>query len=408
MERLTVATPQETRLPGAAPFVPQEAARQAGEAGPPAAAASHSAARSAWARWLRHPFALIVVLPTLLVAGFEYLIAADQYQAQAQFIVRGVQSGPQSSGLSQMLGLNPGPSPSEAHSVGAYLVSHDALTALGRTLDLPALFRRPEADVATRLWYATPEPETLLRYYQGKVRVDYNTETGITSLDVRAFRPADAKALAEELLRIGEARVNELNARMERDGLRAAQRQLEAAENEVAAAQAALTSFRQSQTNIDPERTSSAQITLVSQLQAQARHARAQLEAMARTLSPEAPQYVALARQVRALEAQVAEARGQLAGSSRSMAVDLGSYEALKLRQQSAARRYEAAAAALQAAREHMQRQQLFIVRVVEPNLPGKALYPKRLKIIATVFFGLMLAYAIGWLILAGVREHAD
>lgn len=48
------------------------------------------------------------------------------------------------------------------------------------------------------------------------------------------------------------------------------------------------------------------------------------------------------------------------------------------------------------------------MVRVVEPNLPVKALYPQRLKIVATVFFALALAYAIGWLILAGVREHAS
>jgi capsular polysaccharide transport system permease protein len=46
-------------------------------------------------------------------------------------------------------------------------------------------------------------------------------------------------------------------------------------------------------------------------------------------------------------------------------------------------------------------------VRVVEPNLPGKALHPQRLKITATVFFSLLLSYAVGWLILAGVREHA-
>ncbi|MGI9377962.1 MAG: capsule biosynthesis protein, partial [Tsuneonella suprasediminis] len=66
------------------------------------------------------------------------------------------------------------------------------------------------------------------------------------------------------------------------------------------------------------------------------------------------------------------------------------------------------AQASFQSAREQLLKQQLFIVPVVEPNLPGKALYPKRLSIIAIVFFGLLFAYAIGWLILAGAREHAE
>ena len=46
-------------------------------------------------------------------------------------------------------------------------------------------------------------------------------------------------------------------------------------------------------------------------------------------------------------------------------------------------------------------------MRVVEPNLPQKALYPKRWTIVLSAFIGLLLAYGIGWLIMAGVREHA-
>ncbi len=358
-------------------------------------------------KWLRHPILLIVLLPTLLVAAFEYLVAADQYQSEAHFIVRGTQANSGASGLSQMLGIGAGPVPADAHSVGDYLISHDALAALGRTIDLPAVFRRPEADVVTRLWDAEPEPETLLRYYQDQVHVDFNAETGITRLSVRAFRREDAKHLADQLLLLGETRVNGLNERMLQDGLASATRQVRAAQAQVSQAQAAMTAFRQSQRDIDPERTSTAQIGVASQLEAQAAQARAQLNSMAAALSPSAPQYVAMARQVRALEGQAAAARARLAGPQRSTAVDLGQFEELRVRQEFAAKQYEAAAAALQSAREQLSRQQLFVVRVVEPNLPGRSLYPQRLKIVATVFFGLLLAYAIGWLILAGVREHA-
>jgi len=344
---------------------------------------------------------LLVVLPTLIVAAFEYGVAADQYVSESHFIVRGQQPNTGSSGLGQLLGLNPMPAPADAHSVGDYLLSHDAIAALQPGIDLTVIFRRPEADPVTRLWSDSPPDETLLKYYRGKVQATFSSETGITTLTVRAFRPDDAKALADALLRLGEGRVNELNNRMLENGLVAAQRQVDEAESLVGDIEGRMTSFRQASRDADPERTSAAQIQMATALQQQAAQARAQFDAMAAVLPPSAPQYAASARKVAALERQVAAVRVRLAGSEQSVAAGLGEYEKLQMRQQFAQSSY-------QAAREQLLKQQLFIVPVVKPNMPEKALYPKRLMIVATIFFGLILAYALGWLILAGVREHAS
>lgn len=392
----------------AAPFGAEPPEKAPNWAGIPAAAPA--AREHPWRQGLRasRVFLLVVVAPTLLAIAFQYLIAANQYESEAHFVVRGAQPGSGAGGLGQLLGLGSGgPSTAEAHGVGDYLLSHDAVAAARRSLDLPAIFRRPEADPVTRLWPARPAPETLLRYYRRQVTVRFNAETGITVLTVRAFRPVDAHDLAETLLRLSEARINTLNQRALDDGLSVARRQLAEAEAGVAETQTSITRFRQDGRDIDPERTSAAQITLASGLMQQLAQARSQLDGMRRSVDPDSPQYVALANQVRALEVQTAAARGRLAGSSGSIAPGLGAYEGLRLRQQFAAKRYEAAAQALEAARERSLTQQTFLVRVVEPNLPGKALYPKRLKIVATVFFCLLLTYAVGWLILAGVREHA-
>lgn len=360
--------------------------------------------RRGWRRFL--PLLLFVLLPTLLVAGFEYLVAANQYESEARFIVRAPQAAPSASSLGQMLGIANPTTPADAHGVSEYLVSHDAIDALGRQ-NLTDIFRRPEADFATRLWFANPQPETLLNYYLGKVRITAASETGITTLRVKAFRPNDAKMLAQSLLNLGERRVNSLNQRMLTDGLAAAERQVRDAEAEVEAAEVALTSFRQSSRDIDPDRSSAAQIDVAAALEQQAAAARASFQTMAAKIPPSAPQYGVMERQLRALEGQVSAARARLAGSARSIAPSLGEFEKLKVRQDFAAKRFQAAATSYQSAREQLLKQQLFIVSVVEPNLPGKALYPERLVIVATVFCGLLLAFAIGWLILAGVREHA-
>lgn len=362
-----------------------------------------------WVR-MRRAFLLVVALPTLLLAAYFYLVAADQYQSEAHFIVRGVDSTPAvGTGLGQVLGLAGGLSPtaSDAASVSDYLESHDVVATLRRSADLVARFRRPEADLVSRLREADPTPERLLKYYRGKVGARTDADTGITTLTVRAFRPEDAFTINKLLLRLGEERVNQLNRRSYDDAVAASRRRLAEAEAAVAAIQGRITRFRQSRGDIDPQGSGQAQIGLVSRLQTDLSGGRAQLAAMGQLISPSSPQYVALARHVRSLEAEVARQSGRLAGGGGTIATDLGGYEDLRVRQEFAAKQYEAAAASLEKSREQAQRQQLYLVRVVDANLPVKSLFPQRERVLLTVFLGLLLAYGIGWLIVAGVREHA-
>ncbi|WP_174263720.1 capsule biosynthesis protein [Hyphomicrobium sp. CS1BSMeth3] len=357
-------------------------------------------------------FMLVVALPTLLSAVYFFAIAADQYESEAHFVVKTASQSNSgfNSGLAQMFGLGAGlnPSQSESLSVGDYLTSHDAVAALQRRMDLTAMFRRPEADVIARLWYSEPMAEDLARYYRRQVKVNFSSDTGITTLAVRAFRPEDAHALTEALLEFGEQRVNMLNQRAVENALKVAERQLDQAEAAVTATQTGMTDFRQGERDIDPQRTSTAQITVVSDLQRQLAIAQAQLSTMKATLDPKSPQFMAQTERVRALDTQVRSQASQLAGGDGSMAPTLSAYEALRLRQDFAAKRYEAAASALQGAREQALRQQLYVVRIVEPNLAQKALYPKRWLTVFATLVAALLIYGVGTLLVAGVREHVS
>ncbi len=360
----------------------------------------------------RRSFMLIVVLPSLLVAGYYYLIAADQYVSEAHFSVRSANSSSAApTGFGALLGVVGGGTPgsSDGSSVNDYLQSHDAVSQLQREAQLVERFRRPEADLISKLGTDTPTPERLLKYYNGQVSVGSDSETGLTKLVVRSFRPEDSYAIISKLLLMGEARVNDLNTRSYNDAIAASQRQLDSAERAVAEVQARMTSFRQNNSDIDPEGSGKAQIGLVTTLRANLAAARSQLETMGAFIDRSSPQYVALARQVQSLSSRVALESAHLAGGDgprSTIADNLGGFEDLRLRQEFAGKRYEAAAAALEQARERAQRQQLYLVRVVGANMPVKSLYPERGRIVLTVFLGLLLAYSIGWLIAAGVREH--
>jgi capsular polysaccharide transport system permease protein len=295
----------------------------------------------------------------------------------------------------------------EAHLVSDYLLSHDAVSRLRKEDQLVERFRRAGTDWITRLWFADPTPERLLKYYRGQVTIHEDSDSGISELRIHAFRPEDAYAINRKLLTLGEERINQLNERTYRDAVTNAARDVENASNALSVAQETLTGFRRGHADIDPEGSGKAQVGLVATLTGSLVAARARLHTMDGVISPASPQYRAAAAQVRALEAQVAGQNNRIAGAGTSIASSLGDYENLVIRRENAARRYAAVSAQYDHARAEAERKQLYLIRVVEPNMPVKSLYPERGKIVLTVFLGLALAYGIGWLLLAGVREHS-
>lgn len=360
--------------------------------------------------WRRNrAFLIVVALPTALVAAYLYGIAADQYRSQAHYLVRAGATPPTPSvTLGQSLGLGAlGGGQSEAMSVSDYLTSHDVVEAVSRKLNLVEIFNRPEADVFSRLGRTDPTPEELLRYYRKKVEVRYDAETGITMLTVNAFRASDSYALSSALLALGEQRVNEMNRRSFGDAVAQSQRQLAEAEGALTKVQTALTSFRQTQRDVNPTTSAEANLRLLTDMQGKLAEARAQLANTQALIGGNNPQSVALRQRVASLTAEIGRQSGTLTGGSGAIAADLGDFERLRMQQEFLAKRYDAANASYELSRQQAVRQQLYIVRVVNPNLPVKPLYPKRLTILATTFAILVLVFAIGWLIHAGMREHA-
>jgi capsular polysaccharide transport system permease protein len=51
-------------------------------------------------------------------------------------------------------------------------------------------------------------------------------------------------------------------------------------------------------------------------------------------------------------------------------------------------------------------RQQLYLERIVQPNLPDYAMEPRRLRSVLVVFVLGMMAWGVLSLLVAGIREH--
>lgn len=351
-------------------------------------------------RWL----VSLVFIPTLLFALYMYLVGANQYESEARFLVRS-QSAQAQSVLGQVLGSSAVTATEEANGVVSFIESHDAVRALRRDVDLVAIWRKNGLDVFNGI-KAEPTEEELTRFYEKRVKAVLSSGTGIITLTVRTFRPEDSKLIADKLLGYSEALVNRFSARAEEDSLRVSREEVARSEARVAELGNRVTRFRDERQSLDPSKSAAVVTEVVGGLEGQLARARAELAAQGTYLRPGSPRLKEQETRVAALQSQLASQQARLTGVN-SLAPAVAGYERLAVEREFANRGYASALTSLEAARMDAQKQHIYLIRVVEPNLPQKSTYPKRGYGVLGVFGGLLLAFGIGWVIMVGVREHA-
>ncbi|MBR0673951.1 capsule biosynthesis protein [Neoroseomonas soli] len=358
-------------------------------------------------RLLRHPFTWWVLAPTLLAAVYFYVFAASQFVSEARFVVRSRADAPQLS-LGTMLSAavgSGGAAAGEASSVRDFLLSHDAVMRAHERLNLVDIWQRDEADLVARLW--NEDPERLTRYYNNMVSVTFDTSSGVTTLRVRSFRPADSKALADTLLQISEHLVNSLSERAREDALRIARAEMVIAERRVQDSREALARFREQQQDLDSAGSAQAAVQTISALEGALTAAQAELRERMAYMRPDNTALQGTRNRIDALERQIVAERTRRTQGDGALAQQLGTFERLMLEREFADRQLASATASLETARIEAQRQQMYLARVVEPNLAVYPLYPRKLISVGSIFMGLSVAFGIGWLLVAGMREHA-
>lgn len=354
-------------------------------------------------------FLLTVVLPTLVATLYFGLFASDVYVSQSQFVVRSPDK-PAGTGLGVLLkSVGFSSTGDEVFIAQDYVQSRDALRSLNRDNAVIQAYGDKDVSVFDRFngFGMNGSFEDLFDYYVGKVGVEHDAASSITTLTVKAFNPHAAQRMNQQLLDLSEALVNRLNNRGEFDLLSFAQREASEAERDARRASQALAAFRNRSGVVDPEKQATVQLQFVSKLQDELIGARLQLQQL-QALAPENPQIPLLQTRIAGLSRQIDSELGRVAGSQRSLSAAAVQYQRLSLDREYADRRLAAALTSLQEARNEARRKQAYVERIVHANLPDEAEEPRRLRgIFATLVLGL-IAYGILSMLLAGIREHQD
>ena len=357
-------------------------------------------------RW----FLVFVVLPTLLASLYYGLVASDVYVSQSRFVIKapGQKSMPSATlaNLIQTSGFVGGEQ--ETKEVLDYVRSRDALTDLQRQMNFRARYENSGADFLSRFPRPFHEPtfENLFKYYQSMVSAGTDSESGVAVLEVHAFRPEDAQKINTRLLSLSEDLVNRLNQRAEQRGISEAEQRVLQAETRVRKARVALSAFRNQQQLIDPAKQATGVLDISNKLVTEHAALQAQLDLMNR-VAPRNPAIPALRARIAAVSGEIAAQNARVVGTPSGIASKVGGYENLLAEQDFAQQTLTAASASLEQARTEAQKQQFYLERVVDPNLPDSPQLPSRLKSILIVFGISLCLYFIGWMLVVGILEHA-
>ncbi|CCG42899.1 capsule polysaccharide export inner-membrane protein BexC [Magnetospirillum molischianum] len=354
-------------------------------------------------------FVSVVLLPTLLATLYYGAIASDVYISESRFIIR-KPSQQSSSALGLLLkGSSFSQSQDDTYTVREYIMSRDALIELDKKLDLRRTFSSKDIDIFSRFAGIIPDDsfETLFKYYLKHIDVTIGADSSIITLETRAFNGQEAVFANELLLDLSEDLVNKLNERARKDLISFALREVINAQSKNKAAVVALANYRNRHGVIDPEKQSQIPMQQISRLQDELISAIAQRTQL-QMLAKDNPQIPSMDKRIEILKNEIQKVSDQIAGGDYSLASKASDYQRLSLDKEFSEKLLAGALGTLEQAHNEALRKQLYLERIVEPNIPDKALEPKRIRSIVAVFLvGLML-----WLILtmvtAGIKEHQD
>lgn len=364
-------------------------------------------------RWFKRHivFVLTVLTPTLLATAYFALIASDVYTSESRFLVRSPQKPMQAGLLGDFLqGTGISRSQDDTYTVRDFILSRDALKEIDDKLGIRKAYSSRSIDRFERFpqldWDVSFE--SFYRYYGNHIiTVEYDTASSISTLTVSAFSAEDAQKINQMLLEMSERLINSLNDRSRHDLVHFAEEEVKVAADQAREASLALLAFRSKQSVFEPDKQATIQLEGVAKLEEELVSTEADL-AQLKKLSPSNPQITGLNSRADTLRAAIASEASKVTGSNSSLSVHASSFERLALDSEFADKELGVALAALESARSEAARKQLYLDRLVQPNLPDRAMQPRRIRSVFTVFILGLIAWGAVSLVLASVREHAD
>lgn len=356
-------------------------------------------------------FVLMVLLPSALTAWYLWERAVDQYASYVGFSVRTEEQGASIESLFGMSDVS-GSSSSDTDILYEFLQSQQLVAKINADLDLREIWSRPGTDQDPVFSYPGGGTiEDLTREWGRKVKIYYESSSGLMDLRVLAFSPEDATAIAEAIYAESSAMINRLSAIAREDAIGYAREELEETQDQLREARVKIQAFRNRTQIIDPTLQSQTQSGLIGALETELAQAQIDLQLLNDTARAGDPRIGQTQRRIEAIEKQIANERSEIgieneADQSSTVADLVGQYEALAVDLEFAQQAYTAARAAYDSARSEARRQSRYLAAHVPPTSAERAEYPQRMNTFAIVTLFLFVAWAFLMMAAYALRDR--
>ncbi len=387
---------------------------------PPAAAAPVRPPAPASTPRRRHwgvlaSFVLLVALPMAVAAWYLWTRAADQYASTLGFSVRTEEA---SSAIELLGGITDlsGSSSSDTDILYEFIQSQELVASVDEKLDLRTLWAKADPEVDPVFAYHAPGTiEDLVDHWGRFVRISYDNGSGLIDVQVRAFEPQDARAIAQAVFDESSAMINDLSAIAREDAIGYARDELNQTVERLKEAREAVTQFRNRYQIADIESDITLTTGLLGALNQQLAEARIEFDLLRETTRESDPRITQTQRRIQVIEDQIAQERQKLglggdstaaAEAENAMALRIGEYERLFVDRQFAEETYTAALSAFYSAQNEAARQSRYLAAHVRPTLAERADYPQRWLLFGMLSVFLFLVWSVLVLIYYSLRDR--
>lgn len=391
-----------------------QAALEAQMAGTPAYPVARPAHLKGRHRGLIASFTVLVLLPLAAAVFYLFAVAEDQFASTTGFTVRSQESSSANDLLGGLASFAGNSTASDSDILYEFIQSKEMAAAVSERVDLRAHYSRHwPGDWVFALW---PDAtlEELVWFWQRIARISYDSGSGLTEVQVTAFDPQTAQAIAQAIIEESQIRINALNDQARADAMRYAEADLAEAVERLKAAREELTRFRTRTRIVDPEADIQGRMGVMNNLQQQLAEALIQYDLLAGSVAPgdvrlkQAQQQIDVIRERIDIERQTfASSNTDTGGVGEDYPTLISEFERLTVDREFAEETYRAALTALEAARDDAARQSRYLATYIKPALAEEAEYPRRFVLSALAGLFLLLTWSIGALIYYSIRDRS-
>lgn len=364
---------------------------------------------------LTKPWFVLLVVPFVLFAFYQLVLAAPRYESRAQLIIQqpdGMSTMDPSMALLSGLGVG-GSSTADSEIAKAYIHSQDMLNYLQQHSNLKAHYQQ-HGDIFTGLSSDTSS-EDLLNYYIDHTTIEIDEDSGVLKILAQGFTPEFANNLTKIIVSRAEWYINSIGHQLAEAQLQFIRLEHAKVEQRLRDAQKNILAFQQKNNLLDPEAEGLALQQITYGLEGQIATKSAQLKGLRSTMTDRAPQVVMLEAELNALKTQLELERERLSqqGSeptntttnNRAVSQVLAQFSDLKIELELALKGYTASEVSLDKARIEAYRQLKYLVVVETATLPQDNKYPNSLYNILLFAVLQLMLFGIGKIILATAKE---